>query len=172
MTYTITQREMMRQKYAEKLLDDPYFYWPFDFSPIESIFWNDIRCRWIKLYPEYPVLNYFIDFADPTNKIWTEIDWEEWHRDKIKDTKRQDAIEKEWWEIHRFTWSQIYKMSHEPDYDSCFDDEEYMKLFKRFEIENRLYIDIITKIKEKQKPRENTKPELFWDIFNRMYLKK
>jgi len=52
-------------------------------------------------------------------------------------------------------------MSKEPDYDSCFDDEEYMKLFKRYEIENRWYIDTITKIKEKQKPRENTKPELF-----------
>lgn len=172
MTYSITQREMLRQKYAEKLSDDPYFYWPFDFSPVESIFWNDIRCRWIKLYPEYPVLNYFIDFADPINKIWIEIDWEEWHRDKIKDKKRQDEIEKEWWEIHRFSWSDIYRMSKEPDYDSCFDDEEYMKLYKRFEIENKEYIDIISRIKEKQKQRENTKPELFWDIFNRMYLKK
>lgn len=172
MTYSITQREMLRQKYAEKLSDDPYFYWPFDFSPVESIFWNDIRCRWIKLYPEYPVLNYFLDFADPINKIWIEIDWEEWHKDKMKDKERQNKIEKEWWKIYRFTWSEIYRISKEPDYDSCFDSEEYMKLYKRFEIENKEYIDIISRIKEKQKQRENTKPELFWDIFNRMYLKK
>lgn len=172
MTYSKQQRNELRRKYSEKLIEDPYFYWPFDFSPTESIFWNDIRCRWIKLYPEYPVLNYFLDFADPINKIWIEIDWEEWHRDKIKDKKRQDEIEKEWWEIHRFSWSDIYRMSKEPDYDSCFDNDEFMELFRRFEIDNKFYIDIINRIKEKQKPRENTKPELFWDIFNRMYLKK
>jgi len=52
-------------------------------------------------------------------------------------------------------------MSKEPNYDSCFDNDEFMELFRRFEIDNKFYIDIINRIKEKQKPRENTKPELF-----------
>jgi hypothetical protein len=52
-------------------------------------------------------------------------------------------------------------MSKEPDYDSCFDNDEFMELYRKFEIDNRMYIDILDIIKSKQKPKENTKPELF-----------
>jgi len=38
-------------------------------SPIEFNVWSDIRSNGLMFYPQFPVLNYFIDFADPIRKI-------------------------------------------------------------------------------------------------------
>lgn len=78
---------------------------------------------------QYPVLDYFIDFADPIKKIWIEVDWKEWHLDKEKDKKRQIELEKEWWTIIRIDWKDTYnelKFIEEEDENwNIYEKEEY-----------------------------------------------
>lgn len=65
--------------------------------------WSEIRCYGLPFYPQFPVLNYFIDFADPLEKIGIEVDWKEFHQDKEKDRKRQLELEAQWWRIFRIS---------------------------------------------------------------------
>jgi len=73
---------------------DPYFYnWDTIFSHTERLVWSDIRSIGIPFYPQYPVLNYFIDFADPIKKIAIEVDGK-FHQNQVEsDEKRQRDIE-------------------------------------------------------------------------------
>jgi hypothetical protein len=45
----------------------PYFYdWATYFSPIEEVAWHAIRGHYgIPLYPQFPLFNFFVDFANP-----------------------------------------------------------------------------------------------------------
>ena len=80
---------------------DPYFLdWLSEFTPIESAAWGAIRYFGIPLYPQYPALNYFIDFADPHRKVGLECDGKNFHdadRDAIRDRRLSDAG----WVIYR-----------------------------------------------------------------------
>ena len=39
------------------------------FTPIEEWLWHDIRAVDVVLYPQYPVLKFFVDFANPKAKV-------------------------------------------------------------------------------------------------------
>ncbi|HEX4334111.1 MAG TPA: DUF559 domain-containing protein [Usitatibacter sp.] len=64
---------------------DPYFAdWPTILTPIELQMWSLIRSQPVPFYPQYPVGGYFIDFANPREKIGIECDsraWHEWRAD-------------------------------------------------------------------------------------------
>lgn len=75
--------------------------WMGKMSPIEEKVWADIRYLGLPLYPQVPVLGYFIDFGDFKNKIGIEVDSDKWHKNKEKDGQRQREIENEGWTIHR-----------------------------------------------------------------------
>ena len=82
------------------------------FTPIERDAWNTIRSSRIILYPQYPVLNYFLDFGNPYLKIGLEMDGKEFHnteKDRIRDTK----LLKEGWKIFRVTGSEAVRVIHE-----------------------------------------------------------
>lgn len=90
-------------------------YWiNWQFTPIEFNVWCDIRNIGIPFYPQIPVLNYFIDFADPCKKIGIEVDGKEFHHDKGKDQKRDLKLQKEGWKIIRIPGSLSFK-------DECVD---------------------------------------------------
>lgn len=80
---------------------DPYFIdWTKFFTPIESHAWADLRSSSMTFYPQYPVLNYFLDFADPIKKIGIELDGRQFHtpeKDKVRDAK----LLKKGWQIYR-----------------------------------------------------------------------
>jgi len=80
---------------------DPYFM-NFDsvMTPIEKAAWSDIRAYGINLLPQVPVLNYFIDFANPLHRIGLVMDGAKWH-DKAKDAARDARLGAEGWEIIR-----------------------------------------------------------------------
>ena len=83
---------------------DPYFLpWREWFSPIEDMTWNAIRCAGIPLYPQIPVLNYFIDFGNPILRVGLEVDGANWHQDVSRDRKRDAWIAREGWHIYRCT---------------------------------------------------------------------
>lgn len=139
MAYTYKERLKIRENYKLWYPFSPKMIWfqecflyenfvEFKPTPIELNFWNDIRCMWILLYPEFPVWNYFLDFADPIKKIWIEIDWEIYHLNKEKDIKRQKEIEKMWWKIYRFKWRDTFiNLIEEEEKES---ENEYFKMLE------------------------------------------
>jgi len=82
--------------------------WVSFFSPIETDTWNSIRCQdSIVLYPQFPLFNYFIDFANPYLKIGLELDGKNYH-DPIKDKKRDELLYEYGWKIYRIKGSETY----------------------------------------------------------------
>jgi very-short-patch-repair endonuclease len=78
---------------------DPYFM-DWVFTPIEQAVWSDIRTIGIPFYPQVPVLNYFLDFANPFLKIGIECDGKAWH-DHDLDKARDARLAAAGWTIFR-----------------------------------------------------------------------
>jgi len=100
---------MIRAKYrleadAFGTIDDPYFIdWTDVFTPIEAEVWRDIRSFGLDFLPQYPVGRFYADFADPARKIVIECDGEAFHRDQMKDAKRDDFMRSQGWRVFRLT---------------------------------------------------------------------
>ncbi|KGO93181.1 hypothetical protein Q766_07670 [Flavobacterium subsaxonicum WB 4.1-42 = DSM 21790] len=77
--------------------------WLRHFSPIEKSAWNSIRgIGGIVLYPQFPVFNFFIDFANPYLKIGLELDGKDYH-DPVKDLEKDKKLGRLGWKIFRVT---------------------------------------------------------------------
>lgn len=103
--------KVIRERYKFwKPRDDPYnfFDWYKIFSPAERLVWADIRFHGLRFYPQYPAGRYFIDFADPVEKIGIEVDGEQYHQDFKKDDARQKDLERMGWKIVRISGSEVY----------------------------------------------------------------
>lgn len=83
--------------------------WMGIFTPIEDNVWSEIRYLGLPLYPQFPVGNYFIDFADPVRKIGIEVDSVQWHKNHQKDQEREINLKKMGWDIYRIKSYQTKK---------------------------------------------------------------
>lgn len=72
-------------------------------TPIESWFWADIRACDAVLYPQYPVLDFFVDFANPKAKVAIECDGAAYHFDKAKDAARDKRLTDIGWTVYRIS---------------------------------------------------------------------
>lgn len=70
------------------------------FTPIEQLAWHDIRTLGLSLYPQFPALQYFIDFADPVLQIGVELDGRDFHEEG-RDRRRDQALWEQGWRIFR-----------------------------------------------------------------------
>lgn len=92
---------------------DPYWWESMvDMTPIERGIWCDIRTSATVFYPQYPVLNFFVDFANPQLKVAIECDGKQWH-DPEKDAIRDAKLNKIGWTVYRFTGSDCKKTGKE-----------------------------------------------------------
>lgn len=83
--------------------------WSLIFSPIELMAWQSIRAKGkIILYPQYPALNYFLDFGNPGLKVALELDGKYYHN-QDKDFIRDMELKKNGWNVYRITGSEMYK---------------------------------------------------------------
>lgn len=82
-------------------------------TPIESWFWHDIRACDAVLYPQYPVLDFFVDFANPKAKMAIECDGAAYHADKEKDAARGKRLADIGWSIYRISGAHCRKDSDE-----------------------------------------------------------
>lgn len=83
---------------------DPYEVdWLRVFTPIEESLWHDIRAAGMVMYPQFPVLGFFVDFGNPVAKVAIECDGAAFHQDKQKDHERQRAIQAAGWSIYRIS---------------------------------------------------------------------
>lgn len=84
------------------------FDWHVLFSPIEMDAWVSLRGKCTPMYPQYPVLNYYVDFGNPYFKIAIELDGKFYH-DPEKDKKRDKELHEAGWKVFRITGSQMVK---------------------------------------------------------------
>lgn len=87
---------------------DPYFM-NWNFSPIETHVWNEIRTLGLPFYPQVPVLNYFIDFGCPFLKIGIECDGKAWHNAE-EDAVRDERLSEEGWMIFRIEGHECFRL--------------------------------------------------------------
>lgn len=81
--------------------------WTQYFSPIEARAWQSIRTYGVPLYPQFPVFNYFIDFANPYLRIGLEMDGKDYH-DPDKDRGRDELLWRHGWRIFRVPGREAY----------------------------------------------------------------
>jgi len=92
------------------------FDWQMLMSPIEIMLWGELKYEGVKIKPQYPVLNYFADFADPINKIVVEADGKK--HDKKNDDERDSVMRENGWTVFRISGA------------DCFNDELVSKFCK------------------------------------------
>lgn len=123
--YKCHQEEII--KWNTKHPNTLYRSYPYDwddvFTPIERQAWNSMRCKGrICLYPQYPALNFYLDFGNPLKKIGLEIDGKEWHNIE-KDKIRDKILQSDGWKIYRVSGSQMNNDNYTSLYD--YDINEY-----------------------------------------------
>lgn len=103
---------------------DPYFIdWNAIFTPIEDITWGDIRTSGLVMYPQYPVGNVFIDFANPSMKVGIEVDGKDFHNKK-DDYIRDEKLASKGWKIFRITGKECHNKAEYP-FDMQPDKERF-----------------------------------------------
>lgn len=70
-------------------------------TPIEAWLWSDIRDANAVFYPQYPVDRFFVDFANPKEKVAIECDGAAFHTDKAKDVARDAILADLGWRVYR-----------------------------------------------------------------------
>jgi hypothetical protein len=91
--------------------------WSRIFSPIESLAWDAIRCKgYVVLYPQYPALNYHLDFANPGYKIALELDGKNFHK-RDRDFIRDLELKQNGWTVYRITGAEMNAKDYKDWYD-------------------------------------------------------
>lgn len=113
----------------------PYFI-DWRFTPIEREAWNCIRRIGLRLYPQIPVAQYFLDFGDPRLKIGVELDGKAFH-EKVRDKVRDERLWSLGWRIFRIPGRSAFKWEHpptEPNFagDALHDSYEYNRALETF----------------------------------------
>jgi hypothetical protein len=108
--------------------------WVSIFTPIEYDTWHSIRSHGgIPLYPQYPILKYFIDFANPFLKIGVECDGANFHLDKKKDNDRDFELKQAGWKIYRISGSDCWRVPKDEYYDLMYlPKEDRYDILKEF----------------------------------------
>lgn len=117
------------EKYPLRLMDAYPFDWNYIMNEIEQIAWSTMRVKGnMPLYPQFPALQYYLDFANPILKIAVEIDGLEFH-ERDKDRDRDLELKKQGWRIFRIPGQQMVKTTlYENWGDLTYFDHKYDSL--------------------------------------------
>jgi len=139
------------------------------FSGPESKMWQDIRTwgRYLHFYPEYPIGDDYVDFAEPHKKIVIEVD--SGLHDAAKDTAKDKRLKKAGYRIIR-----INKKYTEKDLEHILGAIEATTQAGKHEIAHRLKSDlpknsevIIKRLRNENTPTERVSKE---DLRKTVYL--
>ncbi len=93
---------------------DPYpVDWTQIFSPIEDMAWGEIRANMLPFWPQYPIGNYFADFANPIKKIVIECDGRAFHS-RAKDKARDQYMNDCGWRVYRISGADCNRILPSP----------------------------------------------------------
>jgi len=113
-----------------------------EFTYIEDIAWCEIRALGLPFYPQFPVLNYFTDFADPLRKIVIELDGKKFHNQQ-KDDARDKRMRDDGWEIHRITSNTAKRYLDDAfSIDEAYEIRDAIGGEQPFSIGNRPYVEM------------------------------
>jgi len=113
-----------------------------EFTYIEDIAWYEIRALGLPFYPQFPVLNYFADFADPLRKIVIELDGKKFHN-KQKDDVRDKRMRDDGWEVHRITSSTAERyLDNVFSVDEAYEIRDVIGGEQPFSIGHRPYLEM------------------------------
>lgn len=96
------------------MIDPSELPWLDMFSPIERAAWDDIRSGGYIFFPQIPVLQYFLDFANPYVRVGIELDGKEWHIDRKRDLVRDNYLLEQGWHIYRIPGRESVKTINIP----------------------------------------------------------
>ncbi|MBI3800231.1 MAG: DUF559 domain-containing protein [Deltaproteobacteria bacterium] len=80
-------------------------------SPLELLFWKQLRRLDAGWVTQYPVKPYALDFALPACKLAIELDGHEFHKTKEQrthDARKDRFLSKRGWTVLRFTGTEVY----------------------------------------------------------------
>lgn len=77
------------------------------FTPIELEIWKEIAKYQLPFLPQYPVLRYFADFADPKKRIVIECDGKQ--HDEAADKNRDRDMEDHGWTVYRIKGADCFQ---------------------------------------------------------------
>lgn len=94
------------------ILDDPRLYpdrhaFDWKINENERSLWSSIQMRPMAMYPEFPVVRWFVDFGNPCLKIALEAD-SKTHHERSRDTTRDEIL-------LEFGWK-TFRVSHEENF--------------------------------------------------------
>lgn len=112
------------------------FDWNVLFSPIEMDAWIALRGKCTPMYPQYPVLKYYVDFGNPYFKIAIELDGKDYH-DPVKDRNRDLELHAGGWKVFRISGSEMARQFKAVD---DFEDWEWKENFDEVISEVRHWI--------------------------------
>lgn len=123
----LTKLILERSEIKNSFWVDPYcdIDWFTLLTPIEYNMWTAIRgFGHAPFYPQYPVGNYFLDFANPSIMVGIECDGALYHQDKEKDKKRDKWLADNGWIIYRISGSDCVKegVDIESNIDISYDE--------------------------------------------------
>lgn len=137
------------KQYEDEIIAKPYRWfisYPVDWrsilTPIELRVWEVIRYTGrVIMYPQYPVLNYFVDFGNPSMKIAIEADGKDFHKDIEKDQKRDRELLSAGWRVFRISGSKINYMPERLDRAVVFEEgySEYQMEWYKSTLEGFIY---------------------------------
>jgi len=87
--------------------------WTQIFSPIEDMAWGEIRANALPFWPQYPIGNYFADFANPIKKIVIECDGRAFHS-RAKDNARDQYMNDHGWRVYRISGADCNRILKNP----------------------------------------------------------
>lgn len=102
---------------------DPYIVdWGRIFTPIEEDGWYYVRTMGLKMFPQYPVGRFFVDFGDPWKHVAIECDGQQWHNAE-RDAKRDRELADMGWRVLHLSGSELFAV--DPPDGSCeaYDDD-------------------------------------------------
>lgn len=109
-------------------IDIYQFDWDPDWtkSPPEFSVWCSTRDHALPMYPQYPAVGYYLDFADPHRKIAIEVDGAAYH-DHDKDIIRDRRLADNGWVVYRIPASKTFSKIKAPDVDFMHNSPELQK---------------------------------------------
>lgn len=109
--------------YSTSIID-----WMSFMTQIEQYAYMSIKCRGLRgFYPQYPVLNYILDFGNPYIKVGIETDGKDYHdpqKDRIRDQELYSTTQ---WKIYRVSGKEAYRQVEHPSQEEYFNIDSWYK---------------------------------------------
>lgn len=114
------------EKYA------PNIDWNVVLTPIEFHAYALMLCEGMRVKPQYPLLNYHLDFAIHDHRVNIELDGKDYHKDREKDLRRDSELREIGWTVYRIPGSEIFRTAELPE----IEDPEYLSEEEQIQIKN------------------------------------